>query len=81
MNRQSYAGEEGENASRGWPVIENVKQKEGEIVLPHTRKLLVFLGSNTAHRTPKALEARERKWRIRADKWKDKPLTRQNRRR
>lgn len=72
LNIQSYVGEEGKDESRGWPVIENVKQKEVKTVLPHTRKLLVFLGSNTAHRTPKALEARAQKTRKRADTWKDK---------
>ena len=58
LNSQSYVGEEGNDASRGWPVFENVKQKEVKTVLPHTRQLFVFLGSNRAHRTPQALEAR-----------------------
>ena len=58
LNIQSYVGEEGKDVSRGWPAIENVKQKEVNTVLPHTRKLLVFLGSNTAHRTPNALTKR-----------------------
>lgn len=72
LNFQSYVGEEGKDVSRGWPVIANVKQKEVRTVLPHTRKLLVFLGSNTANRTPKALEARDQKLRKRLDAWKDK---------
>ena len=81
LNRQSYVGEKGENACRGWPVIEHVKQKEVNIVLPHTRKLLVFLGSNKAHRTPTALEARHRKRSIRAETWRGTAWTQQIRQR
>ena len=72
LNSQSYVGEEGKDASRSWPVIENVKQKEVNTVLPHTRKLLVFLGSNTAHRTSQRREVRAQNTRTRADKWPDK---------
>ena len=61
LNIQSYVGEVGKDETRGWPVIDIVKQKEVKKLLPHTRKLFVFFGSNTAHRSPKALAAREQK--------------------
>ena len=72
FNAQSYVGEKGKDASRGWPYIENVKQKEVKTVLPHTRKLLVFLGSNTSHRTQEAREARAHKRTERASACQDK---------
>ena len=72
LNAQGrYCGED-KDASRGWPKIESVKQKEVKTVLPHTRKMLVFIGSKSI-RTPKALEARAQKRRNRAEAWQDKP--------
>jgi hypothetical protein len=76
LNIHSYNGEEGKDASRGWPVIENVKQKEVKTVLPHTRKLNVFLGSSGSHRTPQAREARVQKTSKRAHVWEDKAWSR-----
>ena len=77
LNSQCYNGEEGKGASRGWPVIQSVKQKGATTVLPHTRKLLLFLGSNTANRTPQAFEARREKTRTRAEKWPDRAWAQQ----
>ena len=58
LNIQSYVGEEGKHVSRGWAAFERVLQKGVPTVLPHTRKLDVFLGSNTSHPTPKYLTKR-----------------------
>ena len=49
-----------------------VKQKEVEKILPHTQKMLVFIGSSKSHRTPEALRARGETRSQRADAWKDK---------
>ncbi len=67
VNTQSFVGEEGKDASHGWPVLGNLKQKEVLKLLPHTQKMLVFIDSNKTHRTPEALQAREQKRRQRAD--------------
>ena len=48
----------GRNGSRGWPPLQEVKQKKMEKVFPHTTKLSVFLGSRSSHRSAKAQETR-----------------------
>ena len=73
LNNQSYGGEEGKDETRGWPVIGFAKQKEATTVLPHTRKLSVFFGSNTTHRTPTALAARGQKRQQRTREQQSKP--------
>ena len=69
LNSKSYTGESGKDVTRSWPVIESVKQKEVTTVLAHTRKLSVFLGSNTSNRTPQARKARAQKANVRSNKY------------
>ena len=67
-----FTGKAGEDESRGWPIIQNLKQKKVLTVLPHTKKMLIFMGANESRRTPEALAARYFSRRERADKWVDK---------
>ena len=73
VNTDSYVGEWGKDRSRGWPVLGYVKQKEVLMVLPHTQKLLVFIGSSLPNRSDAGHRARREAARQRADKWGSRP--------
>ena len=80
VNRDSYEGEWGKDAARHWPVLGYVKQKEVLMVLPHTQKLLVFIGSSTSNRSNEGHRARGETRSQRADMWRDQPWAQRFRR-
>ena len=69
VNRDSYEGEWGKDAACHWPVLGLVKQKEVLMILPHTQKLLVYIGAATSNRSFNALRARFDTMSQRAEKW------------
>ena len=67
LNEESFNGDTGTDASRGWPVFHIVKEKEAMTTLPHTEKIVVFLESNTSHRSDKKRQDRQESAKRRAD--------------
>ena len=53
-----FRGNDGEDRSRGWPVISKSIRKKAAIVLPHTKKLSVFIGGSESRRTGQGMAHR-----------------------
>ena len=62
-----YLGQR-EDASRGWPIISRVNQKKVLTTLPHTKKLIAFMGGKETRRQPQSEAWRDTTRTARADK-------------
>ena len=65
----AFLGKAGEDESRGWPFIESVKQKKAMTVLPHTKKMSIFMGSSSSRRQPDRIAHRGDRRAQRAEDW------------
>ena len=63
----------GEDASKGWPVIPHVNQKQGKHQEEHTEKLSIYLGSRQSRRSEGSTAERNLRRRERAKRAVGKP--------
>jgi hypothetical protein len=56
--------------ARGWPIIGSIKQKKPDEVMPHTTKLLIYMGGNRSRRSNESLKLRSKK---QAERYRCKP--------
>ena len=73
LTHEAFTGKAGEDETRGWPFIECVKQKKVITVLPHTKNMMIFMGSSKARRQPGALAYRADRRNQRASAHNTKP--------
>ena len=69
VGRRPYVGAVGQDRSRGWPTIQMSKEKKPKHVADHTRKIVIFFGSNASRRTGEKAQKREANREERAEKW------------
>ena len=75
-----FRGNDGEDKSRGWPMISKATRKKATIVLPHTKKMLVFMGGTESRRTNQGFAHRDDTRSSRAEKRGDAAWARPYRR-
>ena len=63
-----YQGD-AQDRSRNWPTIQMAKEKRAQHVAEHTKKIVIFFGSNACRRTKDKHERREHNRDQRAQKW------------
>ena len=63
---EHHSGGRGKDASKGWSVIPQVKQKSVQCKLEHTEKLSIYMGSRNSRRSEGSREMRNFKRRERA---------------
>ena len=69
VGQAPYVGAVGQDRSRGWPAIQHSKERQPQHVSEHTRKIVIFFGSNESRRSWKQTQEREEKREERAEKW------------
>ena len=69
VGQRPYVGAVGQDRSRGWPTIQQTKEKKPKHVADHTRKIVIFFGSYASRRTQEKWQKREATREERADKW------------
>ena len=68
--KDPYQGDEREeDRSRNWPTIQMAKEKQPQHVAEHTKKIVIFFGSNACRRTKDKQQRREHNRDQRAQKW------------
>ena len=75
-----FSGNDGEDESRGWPMISKATRKKATIVLPHTKKMLVFMSGTESRRTNQGFAHRDDTRSSRAEKTGDAAWARPYRR-
>ena len=72
VGERPYSGAAGQGKSRGWPAIQSTKEKNPEVVLDRTKKVLIFFGSKASRRTYRGAWRREDNREKRAKKWDER---------
>ena len=72
VGERPYSGAAGQDKSRGWPAIQSTKEKNPEVVIDRTKKVVIFFGSKASRRTYRGAQRREDNREKRAKKWDER---------